>query len=342
MAFQFSKNFQISDRLIGSGAAVFIIAEAGLAHFGSLSKAYELIDMAVAAKADAIKFQVYRTNELISSACPDWIERFKPKELPFRAFEQIAAFCRKKGIIFFATAHDDSSLEFLNTLDVPVFKIGSGEVSNWTFVEKIASYGKPVILSTGMYRLEQIGQALKIFQKVNNPNIVVLHCITQYPTPASEVNLRAIETIRATFEVVTGYSDHTAGFHFPLAAAALGAQVIEKHITLDFDVPNAQDWKVSCGPDNLHLMVQQIREIEQGLGSGVKMPGKAEQNNLQWARKSLVTTRDITAGEILTAAEVGFKRPGTGIAPNRLNDVIGKKAKINLSKDQLLEWEHLF
>jgi N,N'-diacetyllegionaminate synthase len=326
---------------VGQDEPVFIVAEAGVAHFGSLEKAKALVDLAVSAQADAIKFQIFRTNELISSESKDWQDRLRSRELPYESFRQIKRYCEGKNIIFFATAHDEPSLEYLNSLDVPVYKIGSGEVANWPFLKKVASMGKPVILSTGMYKMEEIGDALSIFEKAGNLDVAVLHCVTLYPTPPLEVNLRAMETIRKNFDVMVGYSDHTQGFHFPLAAAALGARIIEKHITLEFNVPNAQDWKVSCGPDDLSLMVQQIRDIESGMGTGMKAPGEAERQSLTWARKSLVASRDIATGEVIEMSMVCAKRPGSGISPAFMNEVIGKRAKVNIKKDSVIQREQL-
>jgi N,N'-diacetyllegionaminate synthase len=341
MSFHFSKSFCIADRRIGGGQPIFIVAEAGLAHFGSLEKAKALVDMAAAAKADAVKFQVFKTHELISAASPEWIERLQPKELPFSAFKEIESYCREKGIIFFATAHDEPSLEFLDNLDVPALKIGSGEVGNWGFIKKVASRMKPVIISTGMYTLNEIRDALRIFAEAGNPDVAVLHCVTSYPTPPSEVNLNAIATIRKNLDIIVGYSDHTEGFHFPLSAAALGARIIEKHISLDFNVLNAQDWKVSCGPEDLVLMVRQIRDVEKGMGSGVKETGETERTSLEWARKSLVATRHIAAGEIIMSVHIQAKRPGYGISPACTNEVIGRKAKKNIKKDEVILWEVL-
>jgi N-acetylneuraminate synthase/N,N'-diacetyllegionaminate synthase len=341
MSFRFRKSFSIGPRQVGEGNPIFIVAEAGVAHFGSVDKAKALVDLAVSAGADAIKFQIFKTNELVSKEAQDWIERLQPKELPFAAFKEIQAYCGEKEIIFFATAHDEPSLDFLDSLEVEVLKIGSGEVANWPFLEKVASRGKPVILSTGMYTLEEIGQALAVFAVTGNPDVAVLHCVTRYPTPAPEVNLRAMQTIQESFDVIVGYSDHTEGIHFPLAAAALGAKIIEKHISLDFNVPNAQDWKVSCGPDNLAVMVKHLRDIEVGLGSGVKTPSEAERSSLLWARKSLVAARDIREGELITADLLQAKRPGKGIPPARFGEVVGRKAKVEIRKDSAIRWEEL-
>ena len=336
-----NKTFTIAHRPIGEGAPVFIIAEAGVAHFGSLDKAFQLVDLAVEAKADAVKFQIYRTDELISSVSLEWRERMRAKELTSNDFLAIRDYCRARGIMFLATAHDEPSLDALDDLDVPAYKIGSGEVENWPFMAKVAQRGKPVILSTGMYTLENVSRALEAFAQFGSRDLAVLHCVTAYPTSPSEVNLLAIKTIRQRFGVVTGYSDHTTGYHFPLAAVALGAKIVEKHITLDFNVPNAQDWKVSCGPHDLHLLIEQIREIETGLGSGVKEPGSTEKASMNWARKSLVAACDISPGEKIRAEKIKFKRPGTGIPPSETENVVGRKAKVLIKTDSLIDWEHL-
>jgi N,N'-diacetyllegionaminate synthase len=338
---EFSKVFSIAHRKVGHEQPVFVVAEAGVAHFGSVEKAMALVDMAVAAKADAVKFQVFRTDELISKESQEWRDRLRPKELPFDAFRRIQRYCDEKKIIFFATAHEESSLEDLDKLNVPVYKIGSGELENWPFLEKIASRKKPVIFSTGMHTMEQIEQALGILERAKNPDVAVLHCVTQYPSRPADVNLRAMEAIQSKFGVIVGYSDHTEGFHFPLAAVALGAKVIEKHISVDFNIPNAQDWKVSCGAADLQAMVRQIREIENGLGSGEKAPSETERMNLSWARKSLVAARDIEKGEEIRSDMLRTKRPGTGISPARMGEVIGKRAKNPIPQDNVIRWEEL-
>jgi N-acetylneuraminate synthase/N,N'-diacetyllegionaminate synthase len=337
----FSQSFSIGHRRVGIDAPVFIVAEAGVSHFGSLEKAKRLVDLAVSSGADAVKFQIFKTGELISHESEDWIDRLRSKELPFEAFKEIQDYCKGQDILFFATAHDEPSLAYLEALDVPVYKIGSGEVENWPFLAKVASKKRPVILSTGMYSMAMVERALKVFKDTGNPEVAVLHCVTQYPTPPSEVNLRVIETIRETFHIITGYSDHTQGHHFPLAAAALGAKIIEKHITLEFDIPNAQDWKVSCSHHDLPVMIQQIREIEKGMGSGIKTVSQGEHKSLLWARKSLVAAVDIPADRVIERSMLCTKRPGTGISPASLEDVIGKISKVNIEKDTLLRWEQI-
>lgn len=337
----FSQRFEIAGRPVGAGCPVFVIAEAGVAHFGSEEKAYRLVDLALEARADAVKFQVFDVEAMISSDSTDWRERLGPRQLPYEAFRRIQQYCREKGITFFATAHDEPSLEFLASLDVPLFKVGSGEVGNWPYLKRVAAYGKPLIFSTGMYRLEQVGEALQAVAEAGNREVVVLHCVTRYPTPPEEASLGNVALIRERFGVVTGYSDHTRGFHFPLAAVALGARVIEKHISLDFNVPNAQDWKVSCGPHDLAEFIRQLREIELGMHARDTGPTEGELQSFQWAAKSLVAVRDIPAGAVLRAEDLVGKRPGTGISPSRAAEVIGKTAKVPLRRDGVIQWEQL-
>lgn len=337
----FNARFEIDGRPVGEGAPVYIIAEAGVAHFGSEEKACRLVDLAADARADAVKFQVFDVNAMISGESREWRERLGSRQLPYEAFERIQKYCMQKGITFFATAHDEPSLDFLQTLNVPVYKIGSGEVGNWPFVERVAARGKPIILSTGMYRQEQIGEALDTISATGNRNVAVLHCVTDYPANPHDIALGNIKLIRDRFDVVTGYSDHTAGHHIPLAAVALGAQVIEKHITLDYNVPNAQDWKVSCGPDNLQAFVSQVRDIEAALTTRAEGPTEKEKQSYLWASKSLVTRREIAKGQVIAAEDLCSKRPGNGISPSRIGDILGRVAKRALAQDAVIKLEDL-
>ena len=338
---KFNPQFEIDDRPLGVGYPVYVIAEAGVSHFGDEEKAYRLVDLAAEAGADAVKFQIFDVDALISEDLPEWRTRLGSRQLPYEAFARIQSYCRDKPITFFATAHDEKSLAYLTTLDVPAYKIGSGELGNWPFLAKVGALGKPVILSTGMYTEQQVGDAMEALSKGGNRDLAILHCVTSYPVPPEEANLRAICRLREMFEAVTGYSDHTRGFHFPLAAVALGASVIEKHISLDFDVPDAQDWKVSCGPHDLEVFIGQLREIEAGLGTGTVERTNAELQSVEWATKSLVPAFNIKAGETIAAADLLSKRPGNGIAPSQIDKVVGRKAKIDLPKDRIFTWEQL-
>jgi N,N'-diacetyllegionaminate synthase len=337
----FADRFLIGDRSVGRDCPVYIIAEAGVAHFGQEEKARGLVDLAVEGGADAVKFQIFDVNALVAPELDAWRRRLGARQLPYDAFSRIKRYCLDRGIPFLATAHDEPSFEFLVSLDVPAYKIGSGEVGNWPFLRNIARRGKPVILSTGMYEPYEIDEALAVIAGEGQHNLALLHCVTQYPTPPSDAALGRIPLLSERFSTVVGYSDHTRGFHVPLAAVALGAKVIEKHITLDFDVPDAQDWKVSCGPADFGLFVRQLRDVEASLGARAAGPTHAERENKVWATKSLVTTRRIKAGAVVTDTDLTAKRPGTGVSPARLNDVIGKKSRVDLEPDVVLKWEHL-
>lgn len=338
---RFNQSFSIGDRKVGKNYPVYIIAEAGVAHFGNIDKAYRLVDLAAEAGVDAVKFQIFDINALISESSAEWRTRLGSRCLPYDDFRKIQSYCNERNITFFATAHDEPSLTYLDGLNVPAYKIGSGELENWPYLAKIAERGKPVIFSTGMFSMNQVETALNVMAATGNRDIAVLHCVTSYPSNPADVNLFAIEALHDKFNTITGYSDHTQGIHFPIAAVARGACIIEKHISLDFNIPDAQDWKVSCGPKDLHLLVQQIREIEIGLGIRDKKPSENELKNLAWARKSLVAKVNIKANETITAEKLTSKRPGTGIPPSEIDSVIGKRVTTNIAKDTVLYWEHL-
>ena len=341
MSERFADTFLIGQRPVGRGCPVYVIAEAGVAHFGSEDKALRLVDLAAESGADAVKFQIFDVNALIAPELPEWRQRLGSRQLPYAAFARINAYCARKGIPFLATAHDEPSLEFLSSLDVPAYKVGSGEVGNWPYLERIGALGKPVIVSTGMYEAAQIDEALNALAADGQRAVALLHCVTRYPTPPDEAALGNIAVLRARFDGVIGYSDHTRGFHVPLAAVALGAKIIEKHITLDFDVPDAQDWKVSCGPADLATFIAQLREVEAGLGQKPAGPTDAERENKIWASKSLVTRRRVLAGSAMSRADLTAKRPGTGVPPSQIDEVIGRKAAVDLQPDVVLKWEHL-
>ncbi|HCC54600.1 MAG TPA: N-acylneuraminate-9-phosphate synthase [Desulfobulbaceae bacterium] len=338
---RFDRQIEIDGRLVSETSPVYVIAEAGVAHFGVEEKACRLVDLSVEAGADAVKFQIFDVDALIAQSLPEWRERLSSRRLPYEAFVRIQAYCRERGITFFATAHDEPSLEFLTSLDVPVYKVGSGEVGNWPYLKRVAGLGKPLIFSTGMYRLEQVAEALEAVAEAGNRQVAVLHCVTRYPTPPEEVSLGNIALLREKFKVLAGYSDHTHGYHIPMVAVALGARIIEKHISLDFNVPDANDWKVSCGPHDLGEFIRQLREVEAALSVRESGPTAGEQESLVWAGKSLVAVRGLPAGTVLTKDDLAAKRPGTGISPAFLDSVIGRTVLVDLDRDALITWESL-
>jgi len=341
MQFNSIIKINIGNKRIGMGGAVFVIAEGGVNHFGSVEKAKGLVDLAVDAGADAFKLQVFNTEKLVSRISPDWINRLKSKELSWDNIKIIQDYCNKRGIIFFATAHEETSLDFLESINVPIYKIGSGEVDNSQFIEKVAQKGKPVILSTGMYTIDDIRKALGTIMNTENRKIILLHCITSYPTPPEEVNLRAMDLIKSEFDIPVGYSDHTEGWYIPLAAVARGACVIEKHITLDRNVPDAQDWKVSCEREDFKEFIEAVRCVEKAIGKYEKSPSPAEIENKKWARKSIVSRQFIPLGTVITRDMLCTKRPGTGISPERIDEVIGRQSVKGIDEDVLIEWDQV-
>ena len=338
---KFSSSLNFGDKLVGAGHRCFVIGEAGVAHFGDYGKALQLIDLAAESGADAVKFQVFDVGAMISKESGDWKNRMGSRSLSYGEFEKLKDYANSCDIIFFATAHDERSFEFLVQLDVPMYKLGSGEITNWGYIDRVASHEKPVILSTGMSSISDIESAVKIFEKHNNPKLALLHCVTSYPTNPSDVSLKSMRLIAEQYGTVTGYSDHTIGFHIPLAAVALGADIIEKHIALEFNVPDAQDWKVSCGKTNFGEFISQLRDVEQSLGRYERKPTPSEVMNMQWALKSLVLARDIKAGMVITEDVLTTKRPGTGISPNQIDKIIGKTVLEDQEKDTVLRWENI-
>lgn len=332
---------QIGSRHVSSDNPVFVIAEAGVNHFGNIEIAKHLVDMAVIARADAVKFQIFRTENLVSSVAPDWIERLKPKELPYDAFKYLKEYCEQKGIMFLATAHDDESLDFYSSLNPLAYKIGSGEVSNTPYLRKIAKKKKPVILSTGMYDMDDVRDAVNIFLDEGNTNLILLHCITCYPPVSEDINLKVINTLQKEFGCPVGYSDHTIGNDMVLAAVAVGASVIEKHIAVSKNAPGSQDCPVSCDERDLIEMVNSIRKIEKALGTGIKTPSEKELKSKEWARKSIVAKVDIKRGDVITEDMLTLKRPGTGISPEDISKVIGRRTKRNIKIDSLLQFDDL-
>src|SRR3989338_3390260 len=329
---------------------VFIIAEAGVNHNGSLEIARRMVDAAVDANADAIKFQTFKAEEVVSkfaakaeyqrkttNADESQLEMIKKLELNADAHKGLIKYCRKKNIIFLSTPFDLDSIDLLNNLGLEIFKIPSGEIINLPYLRKIGGLKKRIILSTGMADMGEIEDALDVLTASGTPkeDITVLHCNTEYPTPFEDVNLNAMLTIRDAFKVKVGYSDHTLGIEIPIAAVALGARVIEKHFTLDKNM-QGPDHKASLQPHELKNMVAAIRNVEKALGQGIKKPSPSESNNIPIARKSIVAAKSIKASEIFTADNLTVKRPGTGISPMRWDEIIETKAKRDYQEDELI------
>lgn len=329
----------------------FIIAEAGVNHNGSLELAKRLIDVAVDAGVEAVKFQTFKADKLVSrgaqkaeyqkqttSADESQYEMIKKLELDENAHRELIRYCKDKKIIFLSTPFDHDSIDLLDNFGMPIFKIPSGEITNLPYLRHIGRLGKEVILSTGMADLGEIEDALEVLMQTGVPKvrITVLHATTEYPCPINEVNLRAMQTIGAAFGVKVGYSDHTQGIEVPIAAVAMGACVIEKHFTLDRNLPGP-DHKASLEPEELKAMVAAIRNIEIALGDGIKRLTPSEARNKPIARKSLVARQTIKAGEVFSEQNIASKRPGTGISPMRWDEIIGRTALRDFAADELIE-----
>ncbi|MDD5456778.1 MAG: N-acetylneuraminate synthase [Candidatus Margulisbacteria bacterium] len=329
---------------------VFIIAEAGVNHNGNIDLARKLIDVAAQAGVDAVKFQTWKTELLVTpeAEMADYqvqntgqrnsqFEMLKKLELSYADFSALKSYCDERGVMFMSTPDELESADFLNSLQ-SIFKISSGDLTNIMFLRKIASYKKDVIISTGMGTMEVIAIALDtlVTAGLDKQQITVLHANTEYPTPMQDVNLLAMVSIKDTLGVKAGYSDHTLGIEVPIAAAALGAAVIEKHFTLSRTM-EGPDHKASLEPQELQAMVKAIRNIEMALGDGQKKVSASEMKNVAIARKSIVAGQEIKAGEIYTAQNLTIKRPGTGISPLQWDKVIGQIARKEYHKDEMIE-----
>ncbi len=336
---------------------IIIIAEAGVNHNGEIGKAEQLIDAAAAAGADYVKFQTFKAEKLVTKSAAkaayqqqntvgeneSQYEMLKKLELSEEDHVALARYAVTKGIKFLSTAFDLESIDFLDRLGIDTFKIPSGEITNYPYLVRIAKTGKPVILSTGMAEMREIQDAVTVLTENGVPKgqIIILHCNTEYPTPFEDVNLKAMNTIGETFGVSYGYSDHTPGIEVPIAAVALGASVIEKHFTLDRDLPGP-DHKASLEPGELKAMISAIRNIEKAIqGNGIKQPSLSEAKNITIARKSIHLGQDIQKGQLLTADHLVMLRPGDGISPMDIKKVIGRRTRAGLNAGTKLAWEDL-
>lgn len=336
---------------------ILIIAEAGVNHNGSIEIAKKMIDAAFEAGADFVKFQTFKASNLVSKSAikaeyqkkytdkkdDSQFEMLRKLELDQSAHFELNNYCKSKGIQFLSSGFDEESIDFLDKLGTHFFKIPSGEITNKPYLQHIAKKGKPVIMSTGMASMKEIKAAIDVLitNDLLKEQITVLHCNTEYPTPMEDVNLKAMLTIHNELGVKVGYSDHTPGIEIPIAAAALGAIVIEKHFTLDRNLPGP-DHKASLEPNELKTMVTAIRNVELALkGSGIKEPSESEKPNMVIARKSIHLKQRVDAGTKLTTEHLIMRRPGDGISPMEIDQVIGKTLAVALEADTMLSWDHL-
>ena len=342
----------IGSQAIADWSRCFVIAEAGVNHNGDIGRARELVEVAADAKADAVKFQTFRTRSLVTAqaetaeyqraatAEKTQTEMLRKLELRDEDFAELAALARARGIIFLSTAFDLESLDLLDSLGVPAFKVPSGELTNHPFLEAIARKGKPMLVSTGMAEMREVEDALSVINAAENGDVALLHCVSEYPAAPESANLRAMETMRKAFGVPVGYSDHTLGLDVALAAAALGAAVLEKHFTLDRALPGP-DHAASLEPPELSDLVQSVRTIQSALGTGIKTPTAGERKVAAAARRSLVVGRDVEAGEELTSDVLTLLRPGTGLPPSAASSVIGRRARVRIQAGTVLSLDML-
>jgi N-acetylneuraminate synthase/N,N'-diacetyllegionaminate synthase len=343
---------RVGGHTLGGGAPCFVIAEAGVNHNGDPALAARLVDVAADAGADAVKFQTFRSEALTSRHAPkatyqvettggneSQLAMLKKLELSLDAHRDLIARCRQRKIMFLSSVFDEASADALDALDVAAFKLGSGELTNLPLLERLARTRRPLLVSTGMATLAEVEAAVAAIARHGAP-VALFHCVSAYPAPAAEMNLRAMDTLRARFGCPVGLSDHTLGWEIALAAVARGAEMLEKHFTLDATLPGP-DHRASLEPDALAALVRGVRAVESALGDGIKRPTPAEENTKAVARKSVVVTRAIARGTRLGAADLTVKRPGTGIPPSDLAKVVGRSARRDLEADQPLGWDDL-
>jgi len=332
---------------------IFIIAEAGVNHNGSFLLAKKMIDAAKSAGADAVKFQTFKAQDLAipvarkafyqkknTKGCSSQRDMLKSLELGDSDFGMLASYAKKKKIMFLSSVFDTNGVDLLDDIGVPIYKIPSGEITNLPLISYIAGKGKPVILSTGMSDLKEIKSAVALLKTKGIKDIILLHCVSEYPLRLEDVNLRSMQTLLSKFKLPVGFSDHTCGIAAALAAAAMGASVIEKHFTLDRRM-RGPDHKASLEPDELRDMISLIRQIEKTLGSPLRKLTRGEEQIKKLVRKSIVSRIDIARGAKISSDMLGVKRPGTGIAPENLNRVLGKTAKRNIRRDTLISFKDL-
>jgi len=343
----------LGGRAVGPGRPTFVIAEAGVNHNADVDLAERLVDAAAASGADAVKFQTWITEKLIRPETPmaeyqaqntgsadSQFTMLKRLELSRPAFRRLKAYADRRGILFLSTPDEEESSDFLEELGVAAFKIGSGELTNLPYLAHLARKGKPLILSTGMGDLDEVRAAVQTIRTHGDPPLVLLHCVSNYPTEPADCNLTCLATLRDAFGLPVGFSDHTVGLAVPLAAVALGACMIEKHLTLDRALPGP-DHLVSATPEELRELVAGIRAVEAARGDGIKMPRPGEVPTRALVRKSLVARHAIARGAVLDAAAVIALRPGTGIAPGELPRVVGRRARRDIAAGESLAWDAL-
>lgn len=347
------RTFSIGKKQIGSGNPCFIIAEAGVNHNGNPELAQKLIHAAAEAGADAVKFQTFVAERLVTAEAPkaeyqkrttgsdeSQLAMIRKLELPRECWAELRRLAEAKGLVFLSTPFDLGSVDFLNQLGVPAFKVPSGEITHPALLEKVATTGKPVLISTGMSSLAEVAAAVRIMEAKGLREFCLLQCTSNYPANPDDTNLRAMVTLEQEFGVPVGLSDHTEGIEVSIAAVAMGAAVIEKHLTLDRSM-EGPDHTASMEPSEFKTLALGIRKVERAMGTGEKKAASSEQGVAQVARRSLVIARDLVAGTVLSESDLAYKRPGTGIPPTDAAKVIGRRTTRALSAGALLSWDDL-
>jgi N-acetylneuraminate synthase len=341
----------IGGRAVGDGQSCLVIAEAGVNHNGEVGQALRLVEAAAAAGADAVKFQTFRAELLATTDAPKAAYQtratgagesqramLKRLELGAEDHRRLAEACAARGMLFLSTPFDEDSADFLESLGVPAFKLPSGELTNLGLLAHVARKGRPMIISTGMATMAEVRSAVEAVRATGNKDLVLLHCVSSYPARPEDANLRAMDSLREAFGVPVGFSDHTPGIEVALAAAALGACIIEKHLTLDRALPGP-DHQASIEPHEMAELVHGVRTVCAALGDGRKAPRAAEQELAAAARRSLVAARRIPAGETLTEETIALRRPGTGLPPAALAKVVGRHARREIAEGTVLTWD---
>lgn len=349
------EKIKINKHIIGYGQSCFIVAEMGINHNGNINLAKKMIDMAKDCGIDAIKFQTFKAEEFISNpnetytyksqgklVTESMLEMFRRCEFSEKGWKDIFNYCKKNNIICFSSPENPSDLDFLlRVTDLPIIKVGSADLINLELLKYYASKNKPMIISTGMAFISEIEDAVNVIRREGNNDLIVLHCVSSYPSEPKEVNLKKMLTIRQAFDVIVGFSDHTIGNMAAIAAVALGAKVIEKHFTLDKNLPGPDHW-FSSDPKELSQLIQAVRYAEKSLGSCIVKPTPKEMEMRKIARRSIVATRDIIAGEKIARNMIEFKRPGTGLPPKFLKYILNKKVCKKIKKNQLITFQEIF
>lgn len=331
-------DIKIGDRLINDKSKTFIIAEIGVNHNGSVELAKKMINEAKSFGADAVKFQTFKAENLVSKSIKKFYDMVKKLELNEDEFKELSLYAKNKNIIFFSTPTDEESVDILCELDVPAFKIASGDITHLPFIRYAAKKNIPIILSTGMSYLGEVEEAINTIYKTGNNNVALTHCVSSYPAKIEETNLNVIKTLKSAFDVPVGFSDHTPSIIIPIVAASMGAKIIEKHFTLDKNM-DGPDHKSSADVTEFNNLVKGIREMEKSLGSSIKQPSESEMEIRKTYRKSIVLKNNIEKGDFLNSDKLTIKRPGIGIEPKFLNMITEKKAKKNLKTDEVLQWD---